>query len=340
MKISCRVVGLATAFLTTAAHADIITSVTSQSALNPNDSVNFSQLGSDGATIAQNTTVSTTGGRTVGLGFAGSAGGTVCDSSGGDCGAQYASDFGSGDQSAFSTFAVQSVDSSGSGTATGAITLTLPHVSAVGTTVLSDTAFQGYNENSNNTPYYMPFTASLSVFNGSTLLGTVSATSDSSADPVYLGAVDSSGANITSAIYSITAIGQAASGSLTSVTVRYNPSSGHVDPVWCSLVPRDSTNIDNILQCPQVFLNDYPVTVSPDKVGEIDQSMPGVFTLTDNGVSPATFDTDPNDLANLYIDQVDLVATADAISTPEPGSLTLLASGLIALAARRRRTAP
>src|SRR5262249_6644371 len=48
------------------------------------------------------------------------------------------------------------------------------------------------------------FTASLQVFNGATGLGTFTVNSDANGDPVYIGALDSTGANITSAVFSIT----------------------------------------------------------------------------------------------------------------------------------------
>ena len=50
------------------------------------------------------------------------------------------------------------------------------------------------------------FTAQLDVFNNSTLLATYTVSSDSNGDPVFLGALDSTGSNITSLVFSVTAV--------------------------------------------------------------------------------------------------------------------------------------
>ncbi|MBF6567627.1 MAG: choice-of-anchor D domain-containing protein [Candidatus Binataceae bacterium] len=48
------------------------------------------------------------------------------------------------------------------------------------------------------------FTAQLQAFDGSTMLGSTTETSDSNGDPIYFGVNDSTGANISSIVYSIT----------------------------------------------------------------------------------------------------------------------------------------
>jgi cell division septation protein DedD len=51
------------------------------------------------------------------------------------------------------------------------------------------------------------FTAQIQVFNGSTSLGSFPVTSDGNGDAIYLGAIDKTGNNITSAVFSITNCG-------------------------------------------------------------------------------------------------------------------------------------
>jgi len=105
----------------------------------------------------------------------------------------------------------------------GPLTLTFPVVSGVGTFLEND-AEPG-----------TPFSASLAVYAGATLLGTVMETSDSRGDLIYPGATDMDGANITSATYSLTVAGNInwhiASYSYSS----YDCNAGNVDGPLCRL---------------------------------------------------------------------------------------------------------
>ena len=211
-----------------AASANIVR-VTDQGTLNPNDQVAWSTttLGPDGTSVNTLSGTSTLG-DTIGGSLVGS--GLVCDPNNqGACNVY-----------PFSDNNVNIWTQLGG----GPLTLTFPAVSGVGTFLAGDT-----NPGT-------PFSASLALYNGATLLGTVTETSDSIGDPIYLGATDTDGANITSAVYSLLVAGQFKGPVVGYTYVGYDCSGGHTDvnPLCPSLPGSGCTIPNNTLQCPQKCL--------------------------------------------------------------------------------------
>jgi len=169
--------------------ADTVTEITTQSAQGANDSVNWSQLGGDATALGISFDASSDLGVSVDGSFAGdtptSLIAVVCAAS--PCswasGTLGSTPFGAGDS------LIWTADGENSGN--GPLTLSLgTSVSGVGALFQEDAPGQ--------------FTAKIEVFNGPTALGTFSETSDTNGDPIYIGAKDTSGANISEVVFSVT----------------------------------------------------------------------------------------------------------------------------------------
>lgn len=282
--------------LTILAAANNIVLVTSQAALNANDAVRWNSLGMDGDTAPTTFSATSTLGKTIGGTLAGN--GLACDPNvGGAC-----------NNYPFADFTLWTTPDG------GPLTLTFPAVSGVGTFIV------------NSANPGTQFTASLAVYNGTTLLGTVTETSNATGDPIYLGATDTTGANITSAVYSLTVAGQIP-GPIVSYTYNsYDCSAGHVDmPVCASLPTRLCTSGNNRLQCPQKCLCGSPPAASLPFTTTSTTTYPNMNRFPNYG--PSTPDTDPSNLADFYIASVDLAGPSTAPEINVKGNSTTIASG-------------
>jgi len=185
---------LATALVTAASlHGDVITQITSPGGLASNDSVNWSQLGADQTTIPNTFSAVSVLGNAISGSFATSTGqvATVCPVGTGTCSWNTSgTGINAGDT------AIWTINPSANPSNDGPLTL------AFGTGVLGGGAWLQANE----TDIFAVFTAQLNVYNNATLLATYTVNSDSNGDPVFLGALDSTGANVTSMIFSVTAV--------------------------------------------------------------------------------------------------------------------------------------
>ena len=154
--------------------------VTSPGALGANDTVSWSQLGSDGSTIPSSFSATSTGGRPITGGLGGSdgclavVGGSVCSWASGP-------GFGAGD------FVIWAENASGAGS--GPLSLGFPSVLGAGLWLQANAVGQ--------------FTASIKAFNGATLLGTFGETSDANGDGIFIGVLDTI-ADITGIVVSLT----------------------------------------------------------------------------------------------------------------------------------------
>ena len=179
-------------FVGSSAQADTLTNITNQSAQSANDSVNWSQLGADATELGTGFLATSAFGVSTAGSFAGSTPtsliATVCPAS--PCswskGTSGPSPFTVGDN------LIWTADGENSGN--GPVTITLgSNVSGAGALIQEDAPGQ--------------FTAEIQVFNGGTLLGSFSENSaaygDANGDPIYIGVVDTSGANINKVVFSI-----------------------------------------------------------------------------------------------------------------------------------------
>lgn len=280
-----------------AAAANIVL-VTSQAALNANDSVMWSSLGkgNDGDPVPTMFSATSTLGKTIGGQLA--SDGVGCDPNNqGNCGRYEFPDF--------------TIWTAGG----GPLTLTFPAVSGVGTRLV------------NSVNPGTQFTASLAVYNGATLLGTVTTQSNAVGSPIYLGATDTTGANITKAVYSLTVAGQTP-GPIVSYTYRnYDCSAGHVDPPLCSSLPVGvCPNGNNRLQCPQKCLCSpglpalLPYTTPPPQ-------HPNMNVGRFPNFGPSTPDTTPSNLADFYVASVDFAAPLAAPAINVKGNGMTIANG-------------
>jgi hypothetical protein len=176
----CGLVVLA-ALSTIAARADSLVVVTSQTGQGANDSVQWSQLGSDGTILGSSVVATSTGGSAVTLALAGpnSVVAVACTAS--PC-SWTGAGFTAGDSLIWTS------DSGNGGN--GPLTLNLASgVSGAGASIQADGPGQ--------------FTAQIQAFNGAASLGLFTVTSDANGDAVYIGVLDQSGSNITSVVFSL-----------------------------------------------------------------------------------------------------------------------------------------
>ena len=156
-----------------------VTSIVGQ---NANDSVNWSQLGVDATSLGSSFNFTSGGGLsgTVTLAAAGSLVSVACPVS--PC--SWSSTGFNADDSLIWT---SDLGNSGNGPLTFAVGTS---VSGVGALIQADGPSQ--------------FTAQIQVFNGATSLGTFPVTSNANGDATYIGVKDQTGANISSAVFSLT----------------------------------------------------------------------------------------------------------------------------------------
>src|SRR5229473_5871355 len=171
-------------FLTTTPAPDTLVLVTSQDALGANDSAGWMQLGPDGTVLADTFTAASVGGATVTGGLVGrdSLVSAVCpaDPSCSWSGAS-APNFNPGDSLIWTS------DSGNGGN--GPLTLTFSPSAAVGTAIQTDTPGA--------------FTVQIDVYNGETLLGSLSEDSDASGNALFIGVIDQDGPNISKLVVSV-----------------------------------------------------------------------------------------------------------------------------------------
>lgn len=168
------------------AYGASITLETSASALGANDSLTWTFLGSDGSSVPQTFTGTTALGNSVGVSLTGNQGlvAVVGSSWGPASGA-----FTNGDTLLWAYDNSVSVNAG-----SGPVSANFPADYGVGAAVQADAPGA--------------FTASLQLFNGTTSLGTVTESSDSAGDAIFIGALTSPlSGNVTSAIFGLTASG-------------------------------------------------------------------------------------------------------------------------------------
>jgi hypothetical protein len=162
--------------------ADTLKQITSGAAQGSNDSLSWSQKGADGTVLPVSFSATTTlaNAVTVDLAAANSIVSTVCTAS--PC-----SWTGTGFTAGHALLWTSDAGNGGSGPVTLVFSKS---VSGAGALIQSD----------------LPgaFTGEIELYNGTTLLGTYTVASDTAGDPVYLGALDSSGPNINKVIFSLT----------------------------------------------------------------------------------------------------------------------------------------
>jgi hypothetical protein len=166
----------------TAAWADSLVLVTSQAGQGANDSVRWSQLGTDGTTLGSSAAVTSGGGSTVTLALGGPSSlvSVACTAS--PC-SWTGAGFTAGDSLIWTS------DTGNGGN--GPLTLRFSRgVSGAGALIQADGPGQ--------------FTAKIEAFNGATSLASFNVTSDANGDAAYIGVLDQSGTNITSVVLSLT----------------------------------------------------------------------------------------------------------------------------------------
>jgi hypothetical protein len=193
LTIKLRLLGVAV--LATACYGDTINIVTSAAAFTAaspgtNDSILWSQFGSDGTTIVHSFSGNTVGANPFTGSYAGTTGlvSVACPHAP-QCSWGPVTNIPAGDTL---NWAFDPNGNNGNGVGTGAITLNIPTGYGAGALFSADE--QG-----------AVFTAKVDLFNGGTELGFVTISSDANGDGIFLGALDATGANVTKAVFSLTA---------------------------------------------------------------------------------------------------------------------------------------
>ncbi len=176
----------AIAFSSRQAMTDSLVAVTSLGGLGANDSVAWSQIGTDSTTLSSTFNATSAGGLAITgtLAASGSLVSVVCPASPCSWNSPDSAGFNAGDS------VIWTSDIANGGT--GPLTLAFgSSVTGVGAMIQADGPAQ--------------FTAQVQAFNGHTSLGSFTTTSDSNGDAVFLGVLDNTAARITSVVYSLTA---------------------------------------------------------------------------------------------------------------------------------------
>ena len=175
-------------FMASAAWGDTMTGVTSKTGQNSNDSVLWSQIGANGTVLASSLNATSVNGVAVNVGLAGanSIASAVCPAS------PTCSWSGTGFAAADRIIWTSDAATGGNGPVT--LTFGTP-VSGAGALIQADEPGK--------------FVAKIQAFNGSTLLGSFTVTSNTNGDAAYIGILDQTGPNITSVTFSLTACGSA-----------------------------------------------------------------------------------------------------------------------------------
>jgi hypothetical protein len=169
-----------------ASAADSLVEITSEGALNANDSATWAQLGANATALSTSFNANSTGsvGITGALVGSGSLVSVVCPASPCSWSSTDVAGFQGGDS------VIWTADTASGGN--GPLTLTFgTSVTGVGALIQADGPGQ--------------FTAQIQLFNGKTMLHSFTTTSDSNGDAVFLGAIDNTAAHITSVAYNLTA---------------------------------------------------------------------------------------------------------------------------------------
>jgi len=180
----CGLVALLT--LATVSWSDTMKGVSSQSGQGSNDSVKWGQLGADATILGSTVSAKSAGGVAVTVGFSGanSLASAVCAASP-SC-SWSGTGFAAGDRIIWTSNAAAGGN--------GPVTLSFAaSVSGAGALVQADEPGQ--------------FRAQIQAFNGATLLGSFTVTSDTNGGAAYIGILDQTGPNITSVTFSLTACG-------------------------------------------------------------------------------------------------------------------------------------
>jgi hypothetical protein len=191
-KVSVLLAGICLASIPTFASLTFVSCVSGVGCLNPNDSVLWSQLGGDSTAVANGTLVHSTGGIfvTANFGTAPNDGEVV------DAGTSWPSGGGinSGDALLWGF-------DNGTSTGTGPLTFSLAlAVNGIGGWVQADTPGSPALCSPN-----CQYTAQLQLYNGASLSGTGTVTSDLAGDPIFIAGLWSpAAANITKAVFSLT----------------------------------------------------------------------------------------------------------------------------------------
>lgn len=167
------------------ARADTIVLATSAIGLGANDSVTWGQLGVDGASIANPFSATSAASKAIGGSFATVSTTGLVAKVGGSWGPASGA-FANNDVLDWSF-------NNGTSNGIGPVTLTFPSGFGAGAAIQPDSPGQ--------------FTARIDLFNGATLLGFVTETSDLAGDALFIGALDTTAANVTKAVFSLTAVG-------------------------------------------------------------------------------------------------------------------------------------
>ncbi len=173
-------------FATAAARADSVAVVTSLGGLSANDTIVWSQLGADATDLTATPSFTSTHGLTGSVTLAGpdSLVAVVCPESPCSWNPLATSGFVAGDS------LIWTADTGASGNGPLTLNFTSKNVSGAGAFIQADGPAQ--------------FTANIEAFNGGTSLGSFPVTSDVSGDATFIGVLDSTAANITSVVFSIT----------------------------------------------------------------------------------------------------------------------------------------
>lgn len=183
--------GLGTAIVlillaTAAARADTVSLVTSLGALGANDTIKWSQLGADATTLTATPAFTSTNGLTGSVSLLGpnSLVAVVCPETLCSWNLAGLSGFSTGDS------LIWTADTGNSGNGPLTLNFTSKNVSGAGAFIQSDGPAQ--------------FTANIQAFDGATSLGSFPLASDVTGDATFIGILDSTAANITKVVFSIT----------------------------------------------------------------------------------------------------------------------------------------
>jgi len=182
MKRVIRRLLLTVSLVSGSAYADTLVLATTPAGLVPDETVTWGQLGTDGAVIPNPFTATSSKATTIVGSFSTTSG--LVAQVGGPSGWTANGDFAPND------YLVWSFDN-GSSNGTGPVTFNLPVAGyGIGAAIEADSLGQ--------------FTAEIQLYNGNTLLGSESETSDASGDSIFIGALDVSGRDVTKAVFSLT----------------------------------------------------------------------------------------------------------------------------------------
>jgi hypothetical protein len=189
LKLGLRSAGVALVLIllaTAGARADSVAVVTSLGGLSANDTIVWSQLGADATTLTATPAFTSTHGLTGSVTLFGPSSlvAVVCPETLCSWNLAGLTGFAAGDS------LIWTADAGNSGNGPLTLNFTSKNVSGAGALIQADGPAQ--------------FTANIQAFNGGTSLGSFPVTSDVSGDAIFIGVLDSTAANITKVVFSIT----------------------------------------------------------------------------------------------------------------------------------------